>query len=137
MVASVSFATAQNLTRLCAQTNGSNCIPDGGASAKVLSTASTNSNLISTGGHILYDAVAVNTNATTAYLKFYDKATAPTCASDTVLATIPLPQNVAMPINSLVGKTFTLGLGLCITGGIADSDNTNATTGIAVNLTYK
>src|SRR5690348_17263221 len=90
----------------------------GASHAKVLSTASTNANSIASGQHTLYDFVAVNTNATAAYLKFYDTSSAPTCNTDTVVATIPLAQNVPVSAQSFVGKMFSNGIGLCITGGI-------------------
>lgn len=110
---------------------------NGNSTTKVLSTASTNSNLIIAGIHNLNDISAYNTNAATAYLKFYDKATAPTCNSDPVKLTYPLIQNIAFNKTSLVGISFSAGIGICITGGIADNDNTNSTTGIVVNLGYK
>lgn len=101
------------------------------------STASTNSTNVKASAGTLYDIIVQNTNAATAWLKFYDKATAPTCASDTVKRTIALVQNVPINAVSLVGADFTLGIGFCITGAQADNDNTNATTGITVNLGYR
>lgn len=109
----------------------------GGTQTQVISAASTNATSVKASAGTLYDITAINTNAATAYLKFYDKASAPTCASDTVLGTYPLVQNVPVVMPSWAGKAFSLGIGLCITGGIAANDNTNATTGIAVSLTYK
>lgn len=109
----------------------------GGTQKQVISTASTNATSIKAAAGTLYDIVGINTNAATAYLKFYDKASAPTCASDTVLGTYPLIQNIPVSVPSWVGKAFSLGIGLCITAGIAANDNTNATTGIAVSLNYK
>jgi len=158
LLVGVSFALAQTPTAPCVTTSSSasgaiqyycdsvttaNPLPitggiaNGNTTTKVLSTASTNSNLIVAGVHNLNDISAYNTNAATAYLKFYDKATAPTCNSDTVKLTYPLVQNIAFNKTSLVGISFSLGIGICITGGIADNDNTNATTGIVVNLGYK
>jgi len=32
------------------------------------------------------------------------------------------------------GLLFSLGLGFCLTGGIADADNSNAATGLALNF---
>lgn len=115
------------------------CFSDtGGATpSKVISTASTNSNLIKGSPGTLYDVFAINTNAATAFLKFYNKATAPTCPTDTVVATVALIQNIPVSMPTLIGKRFTLGIGLCITGAIADNDNTNATTGIVVSFGSK
>lgn len=148
-------AFAQTAVRPCIGTTAgdqSNCRPidngfplpvtgavsgGGGTQVQVISTASTNSTSVKASAGTLYDITAINTNAATAYLKFYDKASAPTCASDTVLGTYPLVQNIPVVMPSWTGKAFSLGIGLCITGGIAANDNTNATTGIAVSLTYK
>jgi hypothetical protein len=76
-----------------------------------------------------------------AFLKFYDKATAPTCNTDTVVKTIVIPaastgggNNVSVP----VGAGFTTGIGICVTGGIADNDNTAvAAATVVVNIGYK
>lgn len=98
-----------------------------------LSLASNNATNVLTKQGFLNGGMALNTNATIAYLKFYNKATAPTCGTDTPVWTVPLPQNVPVPIPP-ISVNFGTGLGFCITGGIADSDNTNATTGIVVDL---
>lgn len=105
-----------------------------------LSTASTNATSVKATPGALYSVVAVNTSATVYYLKLYDKATAPTCASDTVVQTYPVPPNTAynpvvIPFTAPVG--FQAGIGFCLTGGIADNDNTNAATGVAINLVFR
>lgn len=131
-------AIAQTPVTICNQPKPSQSICGGSLQTHILSTASTNSNLIGTAvSHILFDIVGINTNATTAFLKFYDKAVAPTCNTDVVLGTYPLIQNIPVVVSSQVGKQFSLGIGLCITAGIADNDNANATTGIAISLAYK
>lgn len=104
-----------------------------------LSTASTNSTLVYGSGPVrLKWIVAINTNAATIYyLKLYNKATAPVCGTDTPYMRIPLPQNNngggALPIG-VDDASFPLGLGFCITGALADNDNTNAATGVVINL---
>lgn len=132
------MANCQPVTTLYPLPAGPTAMAAGGATpTHLLSTASTNStNIKATAGQV-YNITGFNTNAATAFLKFYDKATAPTCNTDTVVATYPLVQNIPLPVNIQVGKTFLLGIGLCITGAIADNDNTNATTGIAVSLDFK
>jgi len=111
----------------------------GGATpTHVVSTASTNATAIKTTGGTVYSVTGINTNATTAFLKLYDVATGtPTCNTSTVVATYPMVQNVPFSAPSIVGKNFVNGIGLCITGAIADNDNTNATTGIAVSVDFK
>src|SRR4051812_27164081 len=84
------LVSAQTRTIPCDQTAGlsqagpptpqGSVICTGETPLHVLSTASTNSNLIGTARpHLLFDVIAINTNAATAFLKFYDSATAPTC----------------------------------------------------------
>jgi hypothetical protein len=110
----------------------------GGSMAQIISTASTNATSLKGSAGTLYALTATNTNAAAAYLKLYDKATAPTCNSDTVLFTVPLAQNVPANVDlGAVGAAFTLGIGACITGAQAANDNTNATTGITVAVVYK
>lgn len=109
----------------------------GATAAHILSAATTNSNSIKGSAGTLYTVHALSTNAATAYLKFYNIATAPTCASDTVLLTYPIVQNVPLAVDMPVGAAFSAGIGICITAAAADSDNAAATTGITLSVTYK
>ena len=67
---------------------------------------------------------------TPAYLKIYDKATAPTCGTDVPVKTliIPAASTAALGggsnVNTSEGVLISLGLGICVTAGIADTDNT-------------
>lgn len=102
------------------------------------SAASLNPTLVAAGAHVLYRMDLVNTNAATAYLKLYDKATAPTCGTDAPKKIIALIQNT--PVSLIArdfGAQFSLGIGFCLTGAIADADTTNATTGASIDLEYK
>jgi hypothetical protein len=102
------------------------------------STNTTNSTLVFAKKAFLNGGLIVNTTGTVYYLKLYDKATAPTCGTDTVLWTIPLPINsVPAPIPPLLqGMLFANGIGFCITGALADNDTTVAAAGIVVNLGF-
>lgn len=107
------------------------------APKKYLSAASTNATLVQTGRAVVYTLAAVNTTATIYYLKLYNKATAPTCGTDTPVMTIPVPASTAgdgIVVAPTVGILFQLGLGFCLTGAIGDSDTTNAATGVAINF---
>lgn len=106
---------------------------------KAFSAANTNSTLVkSTPGSITTIAI-VNTTATIYYFKLYNKATAPTCNSDTPVMTIPVLASTVAPtiIPAPNGIIFRTGIGFCLTGGLADNDNTNAATGVAINLTFR
>ena len=97
--------------------------------ARVQSLASTNSTLVLAGAVRAFNIVVGNNGAAVAYLKLYDKATAPTCGTDTPIATILLPVNGTVVVAPTFGVGVVNGLGYCITGGAADTD----TTAVAAN----
>ena len=111
---------------------------------KYLSQGSTNSTLVSGAGqNILKWIVATNTTtvaATITYLKLYNKATAPTCGTDIPVMTIPLLPNATNGNGQFAmgfdDTRFPLGIGFCLTEGIADNDTTATTTGISINIGY-
>jgi hypothetical protein len=113
----------------------------------ILSAASNNSTAFtsSNGPMGLCGVVAItNTSSTTGLnLRFYDVLGAPVCSSSTgVKWTIAIPvattaANVAGIVISLPNAptmSFSNGVGICLTGAIADNDNTNAVTGVQVNF---
>jgi hypothetical protein len=99
------------------------------------SAASTNGALILTGTSGLHAFYATNTGATAAYVKLYNKATAPTVGTDVPAMILPIAAAVAgvpgvalLPIG-YQGFRFALGLGIAITGGAADADTTAVAAG--------
>lgn len=96
----------------------------------VNSAASTNGVLILTGTSGLQGVYATNTGAAAAYVKLYNKATAPTVGTDVPSMIIPVPAavsgvpGVASVATPFQGYRFALGLGIAITGGAADADTT-------------
>ena len=111
----------------------------GGTPYHYISGASTNStNLKATGGRV-YLVIAMNTNAAARYVKLYDKATAPTCGTDTPVQTYMLPpSNSGAVINLGNGLNFQNGIGFCITGGMADNDTTAVSANdVALNLSWR
>jgi hypothetical protein len=99
------------------------------------SLATTNIALILTGTSGLHAFYATNTGATAAFVKLYNKATAPVLASDTPSMIIPVPAAISgvpgvatLPIGHN-GFRFALGLGIAITGGVADTDATAVAAG--------
>jgi hypothetical protein len=99
------------------------------------SAATTNGQLVLTGTSGLQALFATNTGAGAAYVKLYNKATAPTVGTDTPAMIITVPAAVAgVPGEKEItpgfnGYRFALGLGLAITGGAADSDTTAVAAG--------
>lgn len=109
--------------------------------SSVVAAASTNStNVKATFGQVFALSLG-SVSSSAAYLKLYDKATAPTCGTDTPVARFPIPSlttggvsNVAIPY----GMSFFNGIGYCLTNGIADSNSGSvAASGFTVNIWYK
>lgn len=101
----------------------------------VNSAASTNGALILTGTSGLHAFYASNIGASVAYVKLYNKATAPTVGTDVPEMVIPVPAavgSVAGVVELTPGYNayrFALGLGIAITGLMADSDTTAVAAG--------
>jgi len=101
----------------------------------VNSAATTNGALILTGTSGLQAFYATNIGAAVAYVKLYNKATAPTVGTDVPEMIIAVPAAVGtvagaatLPIG-YSGFRFPLGLGIAITGLMADTDTTAVAAG--------
>lgn len=105
----------------------------------ILSAATTNCTLVYNDRALGKALHVINTTATTYYLKLYDKKTTPVAGTDTPNWRVPVPpQNTGGGVIglSLEDLQFFSGVGLCLTGGILDSDSSNAATGVAINLSF-
>lgn len=89
----------------------------------------------------IYHINAVNRANEEIFLKFYNKATAPTNADVPVLVFPIGTSNQAsgeIGISSAVGYAFSLGIGVRASNGIADADNTNTDlNGMVLNVGFK
>lgn len=107
----------------------------------LVSAASTNSTSVKASAGTVYDVQCFNVNASPRYLKFFDKASAPTLGTDTPVKTILIPGNTSgagATATFPVGVNFANGIAIAITGGIADSDNTAVgASDCAINFDYK
>lgn len=133
----VTMSSGVQPVSLRADTTGG-CTP-----AKTLSAASTNSTNVKTTAGTLCSVNVINATPTVYYLKFYNTVTTPTCNSDTVVQSYPVPANssslgggIAVQLGPY-GLAFSTGIGLCLTGAVADNDNTSAAAGIAINYGFK
>jgi hypothetical protein len=101
----------------------------------VNSAATTNGALVLTGTSGVHALYATNTGATAAFVKLYNKATAPTVGTDVPEMVIPVPAavsgvpGVAELKPGFAAYRFALGLGIAITGAVADSDQTAVAAG--------
>lgn len=108
----------------------------------ILSAASNNSQSIKAAPGVLYSVTWFQTTTTLMDIRFYDTASAPTCSSSTGMKlNFPVQSNAYGPGATInlgpVGVQFTSGIGVCITGANANNDNTNATTGLNLVVTYQ
>ena len=93
--------------------------------------------LIIAGARQCFGWVVTNLDATTIYLKLYDKATAP-LYTDTPKLTIPIATADIAAIEVMGGIDFTLGIGVRATTGIADADTTGpGTNEVAGQILYR
>lgn len=110
--------TTNGVVHLAATVGGAT--PSSGVAA-----ASNNATNLKASAGTVYSIQTSNISASTPYyIKLYDKATTPTCGTDTPVARYVIPpsnggNNVVLP----VGKAFLTGIGFCITTGIPDTDN--------------
>jgi hypothetical protein len=104
---------------------------------RLTTAANTNDTLIKTGQTKLYKAILTNGSAGTLYVKYYDKASAPTVGTDTPLITIAVKTLETKVIDfGEEGIVFELGLGMGVTGGIADNDTTNTVANDLIAQTF-
>ena len=103
----------------------------------VVTTASTNAAVVKSTAGNLFNVSASNPTATPAYVKLYNKATAPTVGTDVPLITIPVPANSAASFDlGSLGARFGSGIGRAVTGAIGATDTTSAVAGVQVLISY-
>lgn len=86
------------------------------STSNIISAASTNATSIKTTSGKLYSAVFTNYGAAAAFVKLYNKATAPTVGTDVPLLTITIPANSDKEIEfGRMGLSMTVGVALAIT----------------------
>lgn len=108
----------------------------------VQSAASTNSTNVKASSGTVHFVSCINTTSTLYYFRFYNLTTAPTCSSATgFIQSYPIPHGTGTGAGFgfpyVIGKSFTTGIGYCITGGGSSTDNTNAATGLYCEVVYK
>lgn len=105
---------------------------------RVVAAASTNATSVKPGKGNVFGWAFYNTAAYDVFVKFYNKASAPTVGTDVPLFTVKVKTGVASEVNFPFGVQFTTGIAYAITKLIADSDTTvlvaNDVTGV---LLYK
>jgi hypothetical protein len=93
--------------------------------SNINSAASTNATSVKGSAGTLYGITCSNGGAAAAFVKLYNKATAPTVGTDTPVLTIPIPASGVTTLNlGELGHRFSTGIALAITNLVADSDAT-------------
>lgn len=107
---------------------------------RLVSLATTNGNNIKSTVGQVYGWFMSNTNASPRFVKLYNSATSPTVGTTTPLMTITIPGNsngAGTNVDFSSGISFSSGIGIAITGLVADSDTTAISANeVVVNLLY-
>lgn len=108
----------------------------GWAIYRTLNANSTGQNVKASGGQVGGWFVS-NSGSAPAYLKIYNKATAPSSA-DTPIMTAMLPAGAAANVEWAQGIALSNGIGIRATTGVSDGDTGNpGSNEVVVNLLYK
>lgn len=109
-------------------------------SSRIASAAAgTNGTIAKAAQGRLFKARAYNATAALRYLKFYNKATAPTVGTDAVILSVALKPNDTTEIDfGAIGYYFSTGIVYALTVGAADNDTAALTAGdvTGVNVIY-
>lgn len=113
-------------------------VTSGGLSIyRSLSVLATGQSVKASAGQ-LYGYYIFNGGSATAFLKFYNKATAPTVGTDTPVITIPLAAGAGANVEFTQGVAFDTGIGIGATTEVGDSGTTApGANEVVVNLFYK
>lgn len=121
--------------------NGSAWVRGGLTPYHLRSAATNNATSLKAAAGIVGLVTVSNTNAAARFVKFYNKASAPSPGSDTPLQSYLVPGNTAgggtnIPI-PLGGLTFSTGIAFAIVAGESDTDNTSVAAGdLHLNIGY-
>lgn len=110
--------------------------PASGSSRIVSAAASTNATSAKASPGRVARVLGHNVAAAARYLKFYDKASAPTVGTDTPVLTIYLPASTSFSLP--IEFDFGTGIAYALTTGSADADTGALTAGdvLALNVLY-
>ena len=133
VIGTVNVSTGQTITDVPATSGGL-------SKFHLVGAATTNATNVKASAGQVYSITAFNVAATPAYLKFHNTAGTPTAGSG-VTDTFLIPGNTSgagIVLNVDKGIAFGTGIGISITGGIADADTTAiGASNVVVNIYYK
>src|SRR5210317_2260863 len=94
----------------------------GRAIHRLVAANSTNDTLIKTGKTEYYGGIYTNDTAAEIFVKYYNKATAPTVGTDIPVLTLNIPANQTLVVDLEKPIVFENGLGIGASLGVADTD---------------
>ena len=108
-----------------------------GTTYNVVTAASTNSAVVKSTAGTLYEITISNPTATAAYVKLYNKTTAPTVGTDVPVLTQAVAAGATVALSfGQVGKRFATGIGIACTAAAAATDTGVSVADIQINATY-
>lgn len=102
---------------------------NGTTSSRVLAAATTNATSLKASAGNIARIDLFNVAAYDVFVKFYNKASAPTVGTDTPVWTAPLKAGTGYSSDFLFGKSFATGIAYAITKLVADADTTAVAAG--------
>jgi hypothetical protein len=110
--------------------------PSGVCHRLLSAAATTNGTSVKATAGVVKRVIGTSKAATDRFLKFYDKASAPTVGTDVPIMTILLPPMTAFVLD--IDDHFQLGIAYAITGLAADADTTACAAGdiVCLNLRF-
>jgi len=101
------------------------------------SAATTNATLVKNSSTVITDAVLSNNGAAAAFVKLYNKASAPTVGTDIPLICLTVPALGHAPLD-VNGLLFATGLSIAITNLAPDTDTTAVAAGqVKIFMQYR
>jgi hypothetical protein len=138
------FITNANANGRNTSANSSPVVPSAAPNWYHLATTTvgTNTGSVKPSSTVVFSCQISNSTTTIGFFKIFNKASSPTLGTDTPAVTLIMPAPAAGGGGSNVefgpgGLTLPLGFAVATTGGILDSDNTNAPAGISANCQYE
>jgi hypothetical protein len=111
--------------------------PNAGTDYAMVSAATTNGASVKATAGNLFELSLFNVTAATVYLKLYNKTSAPTVGTDVPIMTIPVAAGALYSAEfGRLGKRFSTGIALAITGAAVATDTTAVAAGAQLAATY-
>lgn len=126
-----------NTTTVAGTVTGNWGTPYSASAYSLVTAATTNAASVKASAGSLTEITVSNVTATAAYVKLYNKASAPTVGTDVPVLTLSAPANTTVTFQfGTHGKRFTTGIASAVTAGIAATDTAVTVVGIQVHATY-